>query len=87
MLAARGIYELLPFQHLTRPENHWLPPDLFPTSKQGQVIPPRSWHEDDQSVEGVVIGLEDDQKLRRAIAAVPNIRFYRYQISFKLIDG
>ena len=43
--------------------------------------------EDDQSVEGVVIGLEDDQKLRWAIAAVPGIRFYRYQISFKLIDG
>jgi len=43
--------------------------------------------EDGQSVEGVVIGLEDDQKLRWAIAAVPNIRFYRYQIGFKLIDG
>ena len=43
--------------------------------------------EDGQSVEGVVIGLEDDQKLRWAIAAVPSIRFYRYQISFKLIGG
>ena len=43
--------------------------------------------EDDQAVEGVVIGLEDDQKLRWALAAVPNVRFYRYQITFKLIGG
>jgi restriction system protein len=40
-----------------------------------------------QSVEGVVIGLEDDQKLRWAIALVPSIKFYRYQINFKLIAG
>jgi restriction system protein len=38
-----------------------------------------------QTVEGVIIGLEEDQKLRWAIAPVPSIRFYRYQISFKLI--
>jgi restriction system protein len=37
-----------------------------------------------QSVEGVIIGLEDDQRLRWAIATVPAIRFYRYQISFRL---
>ena len=43
--------------------------------------------EDNQSVEGVVIGLEDDQKLRWALAAVPHVRFYRYQINFKLIGG
>jgi restriction system protein len=40
-----------------------------------------------QTVEGVIIGLEEDQKLRWAIAPVPSIRFYRYQISFKLIGG
>lgn len=41
--------------------------------------------EDDQSVEGVIIALEDDQKLRWALASVPSISFYRYQISFKLV--
>jgi restriction system protein len=40
--------------------------------------------EPDQTVEGVIIGLEDDQRLRWAIATVPAIRFYRYQISFRL---
>ena len=43
--------------------------------------------EPEQTVEGVVIGLEDDQKLRWAISPVPSIKFYRYQISFKLIGG
>ncbi len=40
--------------------------------------------EPNQSVEGVIIGLEDDQKLRWAIATVPAIRFFRYQINFRL---
>ena len=40
-----------------------------------------------QTVEGVIIGLEDDQKLRWAMAAVPSVRFYRYQVSFKLVEG
>ena len=43
--------------------------------------------EEGQAVKGVVIALEDDQKIRRALAASPNISFYRYQISFKLIKG
>ena len=43
--------------------------------------------EDDQQVEGAIIALEDDQKLKWAIAAVPQISFYRYQISFKLVRG
>lgn len=37
-----------------------------------------------QAVIGAVIALEDDQKLRRALAMVPTITFYRYQISFRL---
>lgn len=41
--------------------------------------------EADQTVEGVIIALEDDQKLRWALSAVEAIRFYRYEISFKLI--
>lgn len=43
--------------------------------------------ETDQSVEGAIIALDDDQKLRWALSAVPNIAFYRYQISFKLVKG
>jgi restriction system protein len=38
-----------------------------------------------QTVKGVIIALEDDQRIRRALAAAPNIAFYRYQISFKLL--
>jgi restriction system protein len=43
--------------------------------------------ETEQTVEGVIIALEDDQKLRWALAAVPSISFYRYQVSFKLVKG
>lgn len=38
-----------------------------------------------QTVEGAIIALDDDQKLRWALLAVPSISFYRYQVSFKLI--
>lgn len=41
--------------------------------------------EDDQQVCGVIIALEDDARIRRALAMVPNVEFYRYQISFKLV--
>ena len=40
-----------------------------------------------QSVRGIVIALEDGQKLQRALSMVPNIEFYRYQVSFKLVRG
>jgi restriction system protein len=43
--------------------------------------------EDDQSVKGVIIALEDDPRIRRALAVVPQIAFYRYQISFKLVQA
>ena len=41
----------------------------------------------DQTVEGAIIALEDDQRLKWALAAVPSISFYRYQVSFKLMKG
>ena len=41
--------------------------------------------EPDQIVEGAIIALDDDPKLRWALAAVPSVAFYRYQISFKLV--
>ncbi len=43
--------------------------------------------EKDQAVHGIIIALEDDQRIRRALAMVPNITFYRYQINFKLVKG
>jgi restriction system protein len=38
-----------------------------------------------QTVKGVIIALEDDLKIRRALRATRNISFYRYQVSFTLI--
>jgi restriction system protein len=43
--------------------------------------------EEGQTVAGVIIALEDDQRIRRALMMVPSIEFYRYQISFKLVKG
>jgi restriction system protein len=43
--------------------------------------------EENQTVKGIIIALEDDQRIRRALAVVPNIDFYRYQISFKLVKA
>jgi len=40
-----------------------------------------------QTVRGVIIALEDDKRIRRALAVTPTIDFYRYQISFKLLKG
>lgn len=43
--------------------------------------------EEDQTVKGVIIALEDDQRIRRALSVSPNIEFYRYQVSFKLVKA
>jgi restriction system protein len=43
--------------------------------------------ENGQNVTGIIIALEDDQRIRRALSVVPNVSFYRYQISFKLVKG
>lgn len=43
--------------------------------------------EDNQTVEGAIIALDDDQRLRWALMATTNVAFYRYQISFKLTKG
>jgi restriction system protein len=43
--------------------------------------------EEGQTVLGAVIALEDDQRLRRALMMTPNISFYRYQVSFKLMKS
>lgn len=41
--------------------------------------------EADQAVRGVIIALEDDLKLRRALSVTQGIEFYRYKVSFSLI--
>lgn len=40
-----------------------------------------------QSVKGVIIALDDDQRIRRALDAVTGIDFYRYRISFDLVKA
>jgi len=56
----------------------------------GQVLRYMGYVQDElaeahQTVSGAIIALEDDQRIRRALAVVPSVDFYRYQISFKLV--
>lgn len=41
--------------------------------------------EEEQVIEGAIIALEEDQRLRWAISLVPSAKFYRYEINFRLI--
>lgn len=43
--------------------------------------------EEGQKVKGVIIALEDDLRLRRALSVTNNIEFYRYQVSFRLFKN
>ena len=43
--------------------------------------------EPNQIVKGIIIGSEDDNKIRRALSVTVNIEFYRYQVSFKLFPN
>lgn len=40
-----------------------------------------------QSVRGVIIALEDDQRIRRALRVAQAIEFYRYEVSFRLFKA
>lgn len=40
--------------------------------------------EKDQKVRGIVIALDDDIRIHRALSVAENIEFYRYKVSFKL---
>jgi restriction system protein len=42
--------------------------------------------ESGQEVHGVIIALEDDIRLRRALSAAQNIRFFRYRVEFRLVE-
>lgn len=41
--------------------------------------------EEGQTVEGAVIALDDDHRIRRALAMVPSVSFFRYKVSFQLL--
>jgi len=43
--------------------------------------------EDHQRVRGVIIALEDDLRIKRALKVAPNIEFYRYEVKFDLIKS
>ena len=40
--------------------------------------------EKDQEVKGVIIGLEDDLRIKRALSVATNIEFYRYKVNFQI---
>ena len=42
--------------------------------------------ETDQKVRGIIIALEEDLKLKRALSVTTDIEFYRYKINFELIN-
>lgn len=43
--------------------------------------------EEDQSVRGAIIALDNDPRIQRALVVVPDVEFYRYEISFKLVKS
>ena len=43
--------------------------------------------EGNQEVKGIIIALEDDIRIKRALSVTNNIEFYRYQVSFNLFKN
>jgi len=39
-----------------------------------------------KSVKGLIIALEDDKNLKDALSVAPNIKFKKYEVSFKLTE-
>ena len=37
-----------------------------------------------QSVKGIIIGLDDDIRIKRALAVTTNIEFFKYKVNFQL---
>ena len=40
--------------------------------------------ENGQTVEGAIVALEDDKKLRRSLSMLNNVHFYKYRVNFRL---
>ena len=60
-----------------------------PTSVIGQLLSYMAWVKEtiarkDQAVRGVIVALEDDLRIRRALQMVNGVDFYRYEIKFNL---
>jgi len=56
----------------------------------GQIQRYRGWVQEHmckngESVDGLIIALDDDEKLRYALKVTPSVRFMRYELSFKLM--
>lgn len=43
--------------------------------------------ESHQNVKGIIIGLEDDIRIKRALSVTSNIEFYRYKVNFNLFKA
>jgi len=43
--------------------------------------------EESQEVKGVIIALDDDIRIKRALSVTNNIEFYRYQVNFRLFKS
>ena len=41
----------------------------------------------DQKVKGLIVAREDDPKLQYSLKAIPNVEFYKYEVSFKLLES
>jgi hypothetical protein len=88
-----GIIDLLA-KH--KNESRWLVIELKrdQTSDRtvGQILRYMGWVKKNlatqtETVEGLVIALSGDDRLRYALLPVPNVRFMKYEVSFKLISG
>jgi restriction system protein len=60
-----------------------------PSSVIGQILSYMAWVKEsiareDQSVRGIIIALDDDLRIRRALQMVNGVDFYRYEVKFSL---
>ena len=42
--------------------------------------------EENQTVKGIIIAAEDDQRIKRALSVTQNISFMKYKVKFELSD-
>ena len=40
----------------------------------------------DKKVSGLIVALEDDKNLKDALSVAPNIKFMKYEVSFRLVE-
>ena len=42
--------------------------------------------EPNKTVKGIIIGLDDDIRIKRALAVTTNIEFFKYKVNFQLFN-